>query len=121
VDWKDKGHQVELVGMEETEGTEAYKLKVDLANGDVRYHFLDSEYFISIKQEGKTEVQGNEVEFETILSDYKEVGGLMFPHSIESKPKGAPSGQVITIETIELDCEVSSDLFAMPEVVTADE
>ena len=121
VDWKDKGHQVELVGMEETEGTEAYKLKVDLANGDVRYHFLDSEYFISIKQEGKTEVQGNEVEFETILSDYKEVKGLMFPHSIESKPKGAPSGQVITIDTIELDGEVSSDLFAMPEVVTPDE
>jgi hypothetical protein len=121
VDWKEKGHQVELVGLEETEGTEAYKLQVNLANGDVRYHFLDSEYFISIKQEGKTEVQGNEVEFETILSDYKEVGGLMFPHSIESKPKGAPSGQVITIETIELDGEVSSDLFAMPEVVTADE
>lgn len=121
VDWQGKGHQVELVGMEETEGTEAYKLKVDLANGDVRYHYLDSEYFIAIKQEGKTEVQGNEVEFETILSDYKEVGGLMFPHSIESKPKGAPSGQVITIDTIELNSDVSSDMFAMPEVVTVDE
>jgi hypothetical protein len=121
VDWKEKGHQVELVGLEETEGTEAYKLKVNLANGDVRYHFLDSEYFIAIKQEGKTEVQGNEVEFETILSDYKEVGGLMFPHSIESKPKGAPSGQVITIDTIELNKEVDASEFAMPEVVAADE
>ena len=34
--WQDKGHQVELLGLEETEGTEAYKLKVALANGDVR-------------------------------------------------------------------------------------
>jgi hypothetical protein len=107
--------------MEETEGTEAYKLKVNLANGDVRYHFLDSEYFITIKQEGKTEVQGNEVEFETILSDYKEVDGLMFAHSIESKPKGAPSGQVITIDTIELNGGVTADLFAMPEVVAVEE
>lgn len=121
VDWQEKGHQVELMGLEETEGTEAYKIRVELANGDVRTHYLDSEYFITIKQEGKTMVQGNEMEFETILSDYKEVGGLMFPHSIESKPKGAPSGQVITIDTIELNSEVSADLFAMPEVVTADE
>ena len=106
VDWQEKGHKVELIGLEDVDGTEAYKIKVDLANGDVRYHFLDSEYFITIKQEGKTTMQGNEVEFETILSDYKEVGGLMFPHSIESKPKGAPAGQVITIDEIEVGIEV---------------
>jgi hypothetical protein len=83
----------------------------------VRYHYLDSEYFITIKQEGKTTMQGNEVEFEAILSDYKEVGGLMFPHSVESKPKGAPAGQVITIDEIEVGIEVSDDLFAMPAPV----
>lgn len=115
MDWKEKGNQVELIGLEETDGTEAYKLKVTMANGDVRHHFLDSEYFITIKQDGKTTVQGNEVEFETILSDYKEVGGLMFPHSIESKPKGAPAGQVITIELVEVDIEVGDDAFVMPE------
>lgn len=114
VDWQEKGHKVELIGLEDVDGTEAYKIKVDLANGDVRYHFLDSEYFITIKQEGKTTMQGNEVEFETILSDYKEVGGLMFPHSVESKPKGAPAGQVITIDEIEVGVEVADDLFAMP-------
>ncbi|MGB5661426.1 MAG: hypothetical protein WBO54_18290 [Thermoanaerobaculia bacterium] len=114
VDWQEKGHKVELIGLEDVDGTEAYKIKVDLANGDVRYHFLDSEYFITIKHEGKTTMQGNEVEFETILSDYKEVAGLMFPHSIETKPKGAPAGQVITIDEIEVGIEVSDDLFAMP-------
>jgi outer membrane lipoprotein-sorting protein len=117
VDWQDKGHKVELIGLEDVDGTEAYKIRVDLANGDVRYHYLDSEYFITIKQEGKTTMQGNEVEFEAILSDYKEVGGLMFPHSVESKPKGAPAGQVITIDEIEVGIEVSDDLFAMPAPV----
>ena len=114
--WQEKGHQVELMGIEETDGTEAYKLKLSLANGDVRYHFLDAEYFITIKQEGKTTMQGNEVEFETILSDYKEIDGLMFPHSIESRPKGAPSGQVITIDAIELGVDVDNEMFVMPEV-----
>ncbi len=115
VDWEEKGHQVELVGVEETEGTEAVKLKVTLANGDIRYHFLDSEYYITIKQEGSTTIQGNETEFEVILSDYKEIGGLMLPHSIEQKVKGAPEGQVITIENIELNQEVSDADFKMPE------
>jgi outer membrane lipoprotein-sorting protein len=115
MNWEEKGHQIELMGLEETDGTEAYKLKVSLANGDERYHYLDSEYFILIKQEGKTTMQGAEVEFETILSDYKEVDGLMFPHSIESRPKGQPHGQVITIESIELGVDVNDEMFAMPE------
>jgi outer membrane lipoprotein-sorting protein len=114
VDWQEKGHKVELLGLEDVDGTEAYKIRIELANGDVRIQYLDSEYFITIKQEGKTTMQGNPVEFETILSDYKEVGGLMFPHSIESKPKGAPAGQVITIDEIEVGVEVADELFAMP-------
>lgn len=114
VDWRDKGHQVELVGLEKVDGTEAYKLKVGLAGGEVRYHFLDARSFLTVKQEGKTEVQGNQIEFETIFGDYKKVDGLNFAHSIESKPKGAPNGQVITIESIELNAEVKPELFAMP-------
>ncbi len=120
MDWQEKGHKVELLGKEDVEGTEAYKIKVDLANGDSRTIYLDSEYFIAIKQEGKTTLQGNEVEFETILSDYKEVGGLVFPHSIESRPKGQPQGQVITIEEIQINPEVTDDLFAMPEATVAE-
>jgi outer membrane lipoprotein-sorting protein len=118
VDWQEKGHKVELLGLEDVEGTEAYKIRIELANGDVRTHYLDSEYFVTIKQEGKTTMQGNEVEFETILSDYKEVGGLMFPHSIESRPKGAPEGQVMTIDEVEIGVDLSDDLFAMPAPAT---
>jgi len=121
MDWQEKGHQVELLGLEETEGTEAYKVKITMKNGDVRYHYLDSEHFVVIKQEGKTMVQGNEMEFETILSDYKEVGGLMFPHSIMSRPKGAPEGQAVTIEKVELDVELPDDYFSMPEVAAAED
>lgn len=112
--YEEDGHQLELIGLEETEGTEAYKIKVTKNNGDVEYYFLDSEYFIPIKVEGSREMQGRVIEFETVLSDYKDVGGLMMPHSIESKPKGAPAGQVITIDTIELNVDVDDSAFAMP-------
>lgn len=115
VGYEEEGHQLELIGLEETEGTQVYKVKVIKKSGDVEYHFLDSEYFIPIKVEGSREMQGRTVEYESILSDYKEVGGLMIPHSIESKSKGAPAGQVITIEQIELNVEVDDSIFTMPE------
>lgn len=122
VHWQDKGHEVELEGVEEVEGTEAYKLKVTLApNQKVRYYYLDSESYIPIKMTGKTEMQGAEVDFEVTLSDYKELGdtGLLLPHSIEQRQVGAPGGQVITIESAEVGIDIPDSQFAMPEAAPA--
>ncbi len=115
VDWEKKGHEVELIGKEEIEGTEAYKLKVTLKTGDVVYYYLDAEYFLEIKSESKRTVRDQEVEVETTQGDYKEVDGLMIAHSQEVRPKGAPAGQTITIEKIELNLEVADTTFGMPE------
>ncbi len=115
IGYEEEGHQVELLGMEETEGTQAYKLKVTLKSGDVQYYYLDSEYFIPIRVEGTRMQQGRTVEFETIISDYKPVDGLMVAHSIEARPKGAPAGQTVTIDQVELNVELADSLFTMPE------
>jgi hypothetical protein len=115
VDYQTKGHQVELVGKEEMEGTPVYKLKVTLKSGDVRYHYLDAEHYLPIKIEGKRRVQGTEMDFETVLGDYKDVGGLIVAHSIEARPKGAPSGQVLTIDTVEWNVSVEDSVFSMPK------
>ena len=40
VDYKSKGNQVELLGKEKVEGTDAYKLKVSLKNGDVQTVYI---------------------------------------------------------------------------------
>lgn len=113
--YEESGHQVEYVGVEETEGTPAHKLKVTLKSGDVQYYYLDSEYFVPIKVEGTREVRGTVVEYESILSDYKEVGGVMIPHSVDQRPKGAPSGQTIMLDQVELNVEVDDAIFTMPE------
>jgi hypothetical protein len=116
VDYKEKGHQVELVGMTEIEGTKAYQLKVTLKNGDVLQYYLDAEYFVPIKVEGTRVVQGNPMDYETILSDYKDVGGgLMLAHSVDSRPKGAQQGQTIVLDTVELNVEAPDSLFVMPK------
>ncbi len=115
VDYEPDGHQVEYMGIEDIEGTQAHKLKVTLKSGDVQFHYLDAEYYVPIKLEGTRQIRGTTVEFESILSDYKEVDGLVMAHSIEAKPKGAPSGQVITIDQVEVNIDVDDQLFMMPE------
>lgn len=116
VDWKEKGHQVELIGKEKVEGTDAYKLKVTKKNGDVTMIYLDADAYLQIKEEGKRTIRGQEFEFETSMGDYKEVGGLVLPHSMESKAKGQPGGQVVTIDKIEIGADVPDTRFVMPEV-----
>ena len=119
VDYKEKGNTVELVGKEQVEGTDAYKLKVTNKDGEVRYHFLDAEYFLEIRTEASRTIRGTQMEFESSIGDYKEVGGLMFPHSIESGPKGSPQKQKLTITKIELNPEIDDARFKMPAVTTA--
>jgi outer membrane lipoprotein-sorting protein len=121
VDYKEKGHTVELVGKDTVEGTEAYKIKVTLKNGDVRYFYLDSEYFLEIKGEGKRTIRGSEVETETSFGDYKEVEGLMMPHIIEAGAKGRPEKQKITIEKVELNVPVEDARFKMPAAAPQDQ
>lgn len=116
IGWKEDGHQVELLGKESVEGTEAYKLKVTLKNGNVNHYYLDAEYHIPIKMTGTREMQGQTFEVETSFSDYKEVGGLLMPHSIAVQSQAMPGGnQVITIETIETGIPLEDSLFQMPE------
>lgn len=121
MNWEEKGHQVELMGRADVEGTDTYKLKVTLDNGDVRYYFLDSEYFATIKTEGKTKAMGQEIEVETTLSDYKPVGDLMIAHAISSSPKGTDQAQTITIDEVVLNPEVEEGIFTMPEAEPEEE
>jgi hypothetical protein len=119
VDWKEKGHQVELVGKEKIEGADAYKLKVTLKGGDVRYFFVEGDSFLEIRAEGKRTARGSEVEFENSLSDYKDVGGLMIAHALEMGPKGSPQKSKLTLEKVELNPALDDARFKMPAKAAA--
>lgn len=116
VNWQEDGHKVEYEGIDDIEGTETHKLKVTLANGDVRYYFLDSDAFLPIMVTAKVTLQGQKVDMQTTYSDYKEVGGLMLAHSFEQQQVGAPQGQsqVFTVDSAELNVEMADDQFSMP-------
>jgi outer membrane lipoprotein-sorting protein len=114
VDYKSKGHQVELQGKEKIEGTDAYKLKVTLKNGDVQTIYIDSDSFLDIKEVTKRTVRGTEQEIESAIGDYKPVDGIMFPFAVESGIKGTDQKQKLTITKVELNVPAEDSLFKMP-------
>jgi len=114
VNYKQKGNKIEYVGMDEVEGTDVYKLKVTLSNGEVRYFYMDTDYYVPIKVETKRIIRGAEVEFETIYGDYKEVAGWYLPHSVEIGPKGSQFKQKVTYEKIEANVSIDDKRFSMP-------
>jgi len=121
VDYKEKGNQVELVGKEDVEGTEAYKLKVTRKSGDVVYLYLDTEYFLPFQTETRITMQGNEMNVTTKLGDYQEVGGILVPHSVEQVFEGAPAGANITFDKVEVNVDIDDSTFALPEKKEANE
>lgn len=114
VNYQQKGNKLEFVGMEPVEGTDAFKLKLTLANGEVRYYYMDTDYYVPIKIDTKRIVRGAEREYETSLSDYKEVSGWYLPHSVEVNVKGSSNRAKTTYDKIEANVPLDDSRFHMP-------
>lgn len=115
VDWREKGHQVELIGAAQFEGKNTYKLKIVENNGTVLYHHLDRESFLTVGQEGKVVSPGGEVDFKSTIRDYRQVGDMRLPHSFENRQAGVDQVQKITFDKIELNVDIADEVFMMPQ------
>ena len=114
VNWREKGNIVELVGREKLPGGEAFKLKVTLKGGAVRYDYVDLASRQIVRSDVPRTVRGRAVQLENTFSDFREVGGLFFPHVIETHVKDRPQVLRIAIEKIELDPDLDDARFRFP-------
>jgi hypothetical protein len=119
VDYKTKGNTIEYIGLEPVEGTDAIKLKVTVASGDIYYYFMDTDYYVPIKIETKRMIRGAEQEFETTLGDYKDVQGWYLPFSYETGSKGSQFRQKLAFDTIEANVPIDDSRFRMPGAAPA--
>lgn len=97
--------EINLVGTVDVNGKEAYEIKVS----ESKSFFYDTESFLKIKISETQEMQGNVITQETLIGDYKEVDGLLFPHKI-SQSFGPQKIDFIT-SSIELNLEFSDEDF----------
>lgn len=114
VDYKEKGHKAELVGHDSMEGTDCFKIKLSMKNGDVRYYYLDTDSYLELKIEVQTTIRGALQESELYYGDYEQVNGIYYPFAVEQAQKGSSSRQQLSVEKIEQNVGLDDALFAMP-------
>jgi len=114
VDYKEKGHKAELMGHDSVEGTDCYKVKLTLKNGDIRTYYFDMDSYLELKLETQNFVRGAPRESETYYGDYDQVGGIYFPFAVEEGRKGDPDRVRLTVEKVEINPTVDDALFTMP-------
>ena len=114
VDWQARGSKIEYLGTEDVDGTDAHKLKVTLANGDVEYVFFDSDQFLVIRSLQQRSVRGVEIQQEVEYSDYETVNGAYFAFASASGAVGATQKDNVTISKPTANAPVADSLFAFP-------
>jgi outer membrane lipoprotein-sorting protein len=115
VNYKQKGYTAELMGKEDMEGSEVYKIKLTDKDNDVTYFYLDSQTYLILKQSSKRKIKEKEIEQDVIYGNYQQYGGVMMAMSMEFKSKGDDHSQKGTITKCEINPTVDDSIFAMPE------
>jgi hypothetical protein len=114
VDWKAKGHRVELVGSATLPGGAAHELKVNLKSGVVRRLWVDAATGLIVKSASTRKVRGHELVFETLYGDYRRTGGVAFARSIETGVQGRPQRLRIVVESVDVNPALDEARFRLP-------
>jgi len=117
VDYAKKGTRVELVGTEAVEGKQAYKLKLTPKNSPPLNLWVDASSFLEVKIDGEPRKLDNKMRKVAIFyRDYKTVGGLTVPHTLETVVEGVPQSHKISVKTVKVNPPLEDALFAMRQV-----
>lgn len=120
IDYKAKGTQVALEGVEKVEGHDAYKLKLTLKNGSVRHDWIDAKSFLEVKIEGEPRrLDRRQHDVEIYYRDYRSVNGLMIPYVLETAVQGVKGTHKMTIEKVEINSKIGDSAFAKPVLSAA--
>ncbi len=120
VNYKAKGNRAELEGHDSVEGTDCYKIKLTLKDGDVRYYYLDTDSYMEIKIEDDRTIRGTVEKSEMYFGDYEKVDGIYYSFAYEGSEVGNPRRVKYTVEKIEVNEPLADSLFEMPATAGAE-
>jgi hypothetical protein len=94
--------------------TSVFKLKLTLEGGAIRYDYVDVASRQVVRADVTRTIRGRPVELQNTFSDFREVGGIVFPYLIETRAKDRPEVIRIEVEKIELDPDLDDARFRLP-------
>nr|MDQ3018051.1 hypothetical protein [Bacteroidota bacterium] len=108
--YSNPGYIMEVKGIEDVNGTPAYKLVVTKPTGAKSTEFYDKMTFLKLKEVQVAESEGQTMTTTNEYTDYKSVDGIMIPHTLTiSGPM--PTPMVMKATTIKINGEVDPSLF----------
>ena len=106
--YKDNGYAVELLGLEEVNGSDAYVVSVSKGDATSKVYY-DVKSGLQVKSlTTAKDAEGNEVTSITTFSDFKVVDGYMFSH--KTSIDGAQALDIV-ISEVSVNSKLSDDLF----------
>jgi len=107
-----KGHTAELAGKVNVDGKEMYRIKLTTKDGSTKDYFIDVATNLVSKVKSKVSAQGQTVDVEQVMSDYKTIDGITMAMKIESKtPMGSA---VILMEEVKINESFDDSVFKQP-------
>lgn len=101
-----------LKGREKLGGKDCYVLEQTFKDGTQATVYINAETFLTEKTWAKTEETGTEIIVETIMSDYKNIEGLVVPHTLTIYQGGAEFGR-ITVGKVAFNTGLEDAFFQM--------
>jgi len=108
LDYKDKGHSVELLGKEDVDGTECHKLKLTRKSGRATTYLIDTKTSYIVRAISKVKANGQGVEqTQNFSNSQKQAFGIVVPLSMENSGLPAP----LVVGKVEVNPTIDKSVF----------
>ena len=120
VDHARKGIKVVAQGVDTVEGHKAYKLRLTMKDGEVRYLWIDAASFLEMKIDGQPrKLDGKLRHVAVYYRDYRTDAGLTMPHVFETVVDGAKQPYKMSIDRVTVNQKLDDAIFEKPLMVAA--
>jgi outer membrane lipoprotein-sorting protein len=113
VDWKAKGHTVELVRAA-SPGNAEHELQLTLRTGGVRRLWLDAASGQIVRMELTRLARGRPLLLRVDFSDFRETQAIRFPRTIEIGARERPTRLRIVVDEVEANVPMDEARFRLP-------
>lgn len=114
VNYRTRGHRVELAGKQLFEQKECFVIKVTLRSGHVIRQYLDASSYLAIGERITRSINGKDTEIESTIGDYRAIAGVQFAHLFVSGTAENPRENRVQFEKIIVNPPLDEEIFKVP-------
>lgn len=115
IDYKQKGYDVKLIGEEEIDGKNNYKIRIKYKSGNIETEYIDAETFLVTRSTGIYNFDGRETRITTNYRKYQNTKGFVVPYLLLVNIHGAPGEEVRNIDKFVFNAKIDPKIFEFPK------